>query len=218
MISRRIVVLGGLAAAVSASSFFRLPFTTSAFADKPTPFIEPDPWASQLIAAAESQIGQTIVYDPAYVRLKYPMGDVPPDRGVCTDVIIRAYRQSAKLDLQERVHRDMKAAFTDYPKAWGSKQPDTNIDHRRVPNLAAFFRRANASLPVSSDAKDYHPGDLVTQMLPDNLPHIAVVTHRSNEDGSRPLLVHNIGSGTKLEDRLFEFKITGHYRYRPQTA
>lgn len=218
MVSRRIVVLGGLAAAISASGVFRLPFAASAFAENAKPSIKPDAWATQLITAAESQIGQTVVYDPAYVRLNYPMGDVPADRGVCTDVIIRAYRQSARIDLQERVHRDMKTAFSDYPKSWGSKRPDSNIDHRRVPNLQAFFRRANASLPISSDAKDYRPGDLVTQMLPGNLPHIALVTHRPNADSSRPLMVHNIGAGTKLEDRLFEFKITGHYRYRPQTV
>lgn len=216
MVSRRIVVLGGLATVASVSGFFRLPFATRALADNAKPFLEADAWASRLIAAAESQIGQTILYDPAYTRMAYPMGDVSLDRGVCTDVIIRAYRQSAGIDLQERVHRDMKAAFGEYPKSWGSKRTDTNIDHRRVPNLAMFFKRAGAALPISTEASDYRPGDIVTHMLPGNLPHIGIVTQRANADGTRPLLVHNIGAGTKLEDRLFEFKITGHFRYVPQ--
>jgi uncharacterized protein YijF (DUF1287 family) len=168
--------------------------------------------------AAESQIGQTVHYDPAYTRIAYPMGDVPLERGVCTDVIIRAYRQSAGIDLQERVHRDMTTAFAAYPKSWGARRPDTSIDHRRVPNLATFFQRAGAAIPISKEAKDYRPGDIVTQMLPGNLPHIGIVTQRANPDGSRPLLVHNIGAGTRLEDRLFEFRITGHYRYVPRAV
>ncbi|MBA8877957.1 DUF1287 domain-containing protein [Phyllobacterium myrsinacearum] len=218
MVSRRIVVLGGLATVASISGILRLPFPTYAMTQNATPFLEPDAWASKLITAAENQIGQTVHYDPAYTRIAYPMGDVPLERGVCTDVIIRAYRQSAGIDLQERVHRDMATAFAVYPKSWGAKRPDTSIDHRRVPNLATFFQRAGAALPISTEAKDYRPGDIVTQMLPGNLPHIGIVTQRANPDGSRPLLVHNIGAGTRLEDRLFEFRITGHYRYLPRTV
>lgn len=118
-------------------------------------------------------------------------------------------------DLQALVHNDMRKAFTQYPRNWGLKRPDPNIDHRRVPNLAVFFNRSNAALPVTKAAQDYRPGDLVAQMLPGNLPHIAIVTQRYNAEGTRPLVVHNIGAGTRIEDRLFEFPITGHFRYRP---
>lgn len=180
-----------------------------------SPKFHPEPWAKKLIDAAESQIGVTTIYDPAYVGLTFPGGDVPRERGVCTDVIIRAYRDAFGLDLQREVNADMKSHFSAYPKIWGHKRPDQNIDHRRVPNLQAFFKRMGAALPVSDRPDDYQPGDLVSQMLPGNLPHIAIVTHKSSADGQRPLVVHNIGAGTRLEDRLFEFEITGHYRYRP---
>lgn len=175
----------------------------------------PQPWAEKLIDAAESQIGVTLIYDPAYAGLGFPNGDVPRERGVCTDVIVRAYRDAFGFDLQREVNADMKAHFSKYPKIWGLKGPDRNIDHRRVPNLQTFFERRNASLPVSNRAGDYVPGDLVSQMLPGNLPHIAIVTHRRSADGERPMLVHNIGAGTRLEDRLFDFEITGRYRFRP---
>lgn len=175
----------------------------------------PQPWAEKLISAAESQIGVTLIYDPAYTGLDFPNGDVPRERGVCTDVIIRAYRDAFGFDLQQAVNADMKAHFSRYPEIWGLKRPDRNIDHRRVPNLRTFFEGQNASLPISDRAGDYVPGDLVSQMLPGNLPHIAIVTHRRSADGERPLLVHNIGAGTRLEDRLFDFKTTGRYRFRP---
>jgi len=180
-----------------------------------TPWKTPRPWAAKLIAAAESQIGVTLIYDPAYAGLAFPNGDVPRERGVCTDVIVRAYRDAFGFDLQQAVNADMKAHFSRYPKIWGLKGPDRNIDHRRVPNLQTFFERRDAALPVSTRAGDYVPGDIVSQMLPGNLPHIAIVTHRRSADGERPMLVHNIGGGTRLEDRLFEFKITGRYRFRP---
>ncbi|WP_269581155.1 DUF1287 domain-containing protein [Roseibium sp. Sym1] len=176
---------------------------------------EPEPWAGKLIAAAENQIGITLTYDPAYVGLAFPNGDIPRERGVCTDVVIRAYRDAFGFDLQRAVNRDMKAHFSRYPKIWGLKGPDRNIDHRRVPNLQTFFRRKGAALPVSDRAGDYVPGDIVSQMLPGNLPHIAIVTHRMSADGERPMLVHNIGAGTRLEDRLFDFEITGRYRFKP---
>jgi uncharacterized protein YijF (DUF1287 family) len=177
---------------------------------------KPEPWAEKLIAAAESQIGETVTYDPAYVSLQFPNGDIPRERGVCTDVVVRAYRDAFGFDLQREVNRDMKAHFASYPKIWGLKGPDRNIDHRRVPNLQAFLKRQGAALAVSGNPEDYQPGDIVSQMLPGNLPHIAIVTHRRSQDGARPLLVHNIGAGTRLEDRLFEFEISGHFRFNPE--
>lgn len=173
------------------------------------------PWAQKLVAAAESQIGITLIYDPAYAGLAFPNGDIPRERGVCTDVVIRAYRDAFGYDLQKAVNADMKAQFSAYPKIWGLKRPDRNIDHRRVPNLQTFFKRKGAELPVSLRPGDYVPGDLVSQMLPGNLPHIAIVSHRLSPDGERPMVVHNIGAGTRLEDRLFDFEITGRYRFQP---
>jgi hypothetical protein len=170
-------------------------------------------WQDRLVAAAEAQIGQTVIYDPAYVRLAYPGGDVPMARGVCTDVVIRAYRSGLGIDLQRLVHEDMRANFAAYPKIWGLARPDRNIDHRRVPNLQTYLRRQGATLPLREDATGYLPGDLVTMTLPGNLPHIAIVSATPNEDGTRPLLVHNIGAGTRKEDVLFAHRTTGHYRF-----
>jgi uncharacterized protein len=186
----------------------------SAQASKEAQWRKPEPWAEMLIAAAESQIGITLVYDPAYVGLSFPGGDIPRERGVCTDVVIRAYREAFSYDLQAEVNKDMRAYFNAYPKIWGLKRTDRNIDHRRVPNLQTFFKRQGAALPISDHPGDYLPGDIVSQMLPGNLPHMAIVTHRLSPDGKRPMLVHNIGAGTRLEDRLFAFEITGHYRFR----
>jgi uncharacterized protein len=169
--------------------------------------------ARKLVTAAKAQVGVTVVYDPAYVTLKYPGGDVPEDRGVCTDVVIRAFRHLG-MDLQKLVHEDMSAAFSKYPQRWGLKKPDKNIDHRRVPNLMKFFERAGKRLPVTKNAADYRPGDLVTCIVPPNLPHIMIVSDtRSPADAARMQILHNIGNGARLEDRLFEFEITGHYRY-----
>ncbi len=169
---------------------------------------------ARVVAAGLAQVGVTIRYDPAYVKLIYPGGDVPPDRGVCSDVVIRAWR-AVGFDLQQLVHRDMKANFAVYPRHWGLKRPDPNIDHRRVHNLAVYFRRQGLQLPVSSAASDYHPGDLVTWNLPGNLAHIGIVTDRRTPDGVRPLIVHNIGAGAQVEDILFAYPITGHYRGLP---
>ncbi len=130
------------------------------------------------------------------------------------DVIVRAYRDGLNLDLQALVNADMRLAFNAYPKNWGLKTTDSNIDHRRVPNLKTFFKRQNAEQPVGTDGLTYTPGDVVTQMLPGNKPHIAIVGDVLNDDGTRPLLIHNIGWGAKMEDILFAFPITGHYRYR----
>lgn len=168
------------------------------------------------VAAARSQVGVTRRYDPAYTRLKYPGGDVPLDRGVCTDVIIRAYRAQG-FDLQRAVHEDMIRAWDAYPRAWGLARPDPHIDHRRVPNLAVYFTRHGLSLPLSRQAADFLPGDLVTWRLASGVPHIGLVSDRHSASGT-PLVIHNIGWGTQEEDRLFAYTITGHYRFDPPQA
>lgn len=179
---------------------------------------QPD-WRVALVGAARKQIGVTRLYDPAYVRMAYPGGDVPVDRGVCTDVVIRAYRAAFRMDLQKLVHEDMKAHFAAYPKAWAMKATDPNIDHRRVPNLAVYFTRSGAAQQMSGDVRDYQPGDLVTQLLPGNLPHIVVVSSgRSAEVPARPLVIQNIGQGTKEDDTLFAFPRMGHFRFPPTMA
>jgi uncharacterized protein len=168
----------------------------------------------QLVAAAVAQTHARVTYDGSYRRIAYPGGDVPDTIGVCTDVVIRAYRKVG-VDLQVKVHEDMVRAFASYPKAWGMAGPDSNIDHRRVPNLQTFFRRAGAALAVSQDPRAYEPGDLVTWMLPGNLPHIGIVSDEKSARGT-PLVVHNIGRGPEVEDALFTYPITGHYRYLPR--
>lgn len=171
------------------------------------------PWDRVFVAAAESQIGRTTIYDPSYVRLAFPGGDIPIERGVCTDVIIRAYR-ALGFDLQRAVHEDKKRAGEQYPLRWGRMPPDSNIDHRRVPNLQVFFRRQGAELPVPANGADWHPGDLVTQMLPGNLPHIGICA-RERDAGGVPLVIHNIGRGTQKEPLLTLFKVTGRYHFEP---
>jgi uncharacterized protein YijF (DUF1287 family) len=173
-------------------------------------------WAQRLLAAAEAQVGVTTLYSAAYVRMPYPDGDVPRDRGVCTDVVIRAYRDAFGRDLQKLVHEDMSADFAAYPRNWGLSRPDSNIDHRRVGNLQVFFRRHGRELPLAKSAEDYAPGDLYTCLLPGNLPHIGLVSGRKTPEAERPLIINNIGQGTKIEDRLFEFPLTGHYRFVPR--
>lgn len=171
--------------------------------------------ASRLSDAAIERTRHDVVYDASYVRLDYPMGDVAPDRGVCADVVVRAFR-AVGVDLQQALHEDMSAAFSEYPDHWGLSRPDPNIDHRRVPNLEAFFTRKGAGVPVSSDPSGYVAGDVVAWNLRGAsggwLPHIGVVTDRMAPSG-RPLVVHNIGAGPKLEDVLFAWEVTGHYRY-----
>jgi uncharacterized protein len=166
-----------------------------------------------LVRKAREQIGVTVHYDPAYRKLSFPGGDVPPDRGVCTDVLIRAYRH-LNVDLQELVHRDMKRAWSAYPKHWGLTRPDTNIDHRRVPNLAAFFTRQGSKLSAARDPAAYKPADIVTWLLSPGVPHIGIVSDKRSAAGV-PLVIHNIGRGTLEEDILLRFEITGHYRYAP---
>ena len=164
-----------------------------------------------LATAAREQVGKTILYDPSYKGLAYPNGDVPIDRGVCSDVVIRAMRDAFGLDLQERVHEDMKHHFSYYPNRWGLKTPDKNIDHRRVPNLRTYFKRQGWELSVSQLADAYEPGDIVTCIVPPHLPHIMIISDKKNKNGM-PYVIHNIGRGAREEDCLFEFELTGHYR------
>ena len=176
-----------------------------------------DPTDQSLVAAALERTTHYVRYDGSYYAITYPDGDVPSDVGVCTDVVIRAYR-SLGIDLQRLVHEDMSKHFDLYPseQIWGLKRPDTNIDHRRVPNLQIFFKRHGKELPISDNAEAFSPGDLVTWMLPGNLPHIGIVTDKIDPISKNRMVVHNIGRGPKLEDILFTYQITGHYRYVPK--
>lgn len=175
---------------------------------------EPKTFSEKLSQAAISIIDPSIDYDPAYFKIDYPNGDVPKGKGVCTDVIIRSYR-ILNIDLQKEVHEDMIENFSLYPnlKKWGMTKTDTNIDHRRVPNLEVFFERKGIKLPVTQNAKDYKTGELVTWMINDKLPHIGIITNKKSSDGKRNLIVHNVGGGQVLEDCLFEYKIVGHFKY-----
>jgi len=173
----------------------------------------PDTLGGRIAEAAMWQIDQTTSYDPAYVKLDYPMGDLPIETGVCTDVAIRALRRAADFDLQQRVHEDMKSHFSSYPTIWGLKGPDKNIDHRRVPNLRVYFERAGYALTVTNDPKDYQAGDIVTCKLPHGRDHIMVVSYQKTWKGV-PLTIHNAGGGAGQNDCLFSYKLTGHYRLR----
>lgn len=170
---------------------------------------------ARLSNAAIGLTKDRVKYDPTYYKIDYPNGDVPADRGVCTDVIIRAYRKLG-IDLQKEVHLDMKANFSKYPskKKWGLNGTDTNIDHRRVPNLQTFFTRKGNVKTITDNPKDYLPGDIVTWDLGRGLVHIGIVIHRKSRDGRRPLIIHNIGRGQVIEDVLYAWKITGHYTYK----
>ncbi|MCY1480217.1 hypothetical protein D3C87_141310 [compost metagenome] len=170
-------------------------------------------FSERLSDAAITLTKDKVTYDSSYFSIKYPNGDVPKDKGVCTDVVIRAYRK-LEIDLQKEVHEDMKQNFSKYPKNWGLKNTDTNIDHRRVPNLQVFFTRFGKSLKVTDAAADYKTGDLVTWMIGERMPHIGIVTNRKTSDGKRNLIVHNVGAGQVLEDCLFKYKITGHYQFK----
>ena len=177
-------------------------------------YAEPKIFAEKLSKAAISIIDPSIDYDPTYYKIDYPNGDVPKGKGVCTDVIIRSYR-ILNIDLQKEIHEDMIENFSLYPnlKKWGMTKTDTNIDHRRVPNLEVFFERKGIKLPVTQNAKEYKTGELVTWMINDKLPHIGIVTNKKSKDGKRNLIVHNVGNGQVLEDCLFEYKIVGHFKY-----
>ena len=174
----------------------------------------PNSFAEKLSNAAIQIIDKDVVYTPDYVKLKYPNGDVPSKTGVCTDLIIRAYRK-LNIDLQKEVHEDMVANFTKYPnlKKWGLKTTDKNIDHRRVPNLEVFFGRKGKTLSITQNANNYKTGEIVTWMIHDKLPHIGIITHLKSKDGKRNLIVHNVGNGQVLEDCLFSYTIVGHFQY-----
>jgi uncharacterized protein YijF (DUF1287 family) len=167
----------------------------------------------RLVSAAIERTHHSVRYDPSYVRIPYPGGDVSSDTGVCTDEVIRSYR-ALGIDLQKEVHEDMVQNFAQYPRKWNwfSSKPDANIDHRRVPNLTVFFQRKGETLPVTNRREDYSPGDLVTYDLGGNVPHIGIVVDRKGASG-RYMIEHNIGRGPQIEDVLFDWKVTGHYRY-----
>jgi hypothetical protein len=172
-----------------------------------------DDFALRLCNASIELTKQNVVYDSKYYRISYPDGDVPNDKGVCTDVIIRAYRKLG-IDLQKEVHVDMAANFDKYPKIWGLKSTDTNIDHRRVPNLITFFTRNGNTKIISSNPEDYLPGDIVTWDLGQGIPHIGIVINKKTPDNKRFLIAHNIGNGQEISDCLFKYKITGHFTYK----
>lgn len=177
-----------------------------------TPVKSQENFYLELSAAAIELTKQKVVYDPSYVSISYPNGDVSEDKGVCTDVVIRAYRKLG-IDLQKEVHEDMKNNFQLYPKIWGLTKPDKNIDHRRVPNLMKFFERHGNILPITDKAADYKPGDIVCWNLGGSITHIGLVVNKKSIDGVRPMIVHNIGAGQVLEDCLFNYKIIGHFSY-----
>lgn len=183
-------LLAGLAAGLA--------FPGAAFAQQRT--------AAALIAAARKQVGVTLDYDPAYTRLSFPNGDVPRRKGVCTDVVIRAYRDAFGIDLQALVNADMRSSFAAYPTIWGLRGPDRNIDHRRVPNLQTFFARKGAGLAIPATADGWRAGDIFTSLIDDRLPHIGIVSHRG-------LVIHNIGAGAREENALFAHRLTGRYRF-----
>jgi uncharacterized protein YijF (DUF1287 family) len=170
-----------------------------------------------LARAARAQVGVTVAYDPGYTRIPYPNGDVPRERGVCTDVIVRSFR-AIGIDLQAKVHEDMSANFSAYPHKWGLARPDANIDHRRVPNLQRWFERQHRSLPVTASAADYRAGDVVAWKLPGGLDHIGVVSSARVPGREQLMVVHNIGYGAREEDVLFAWTLTGHYRWFPAPA
>lgn len=188
--------------------YFSIFFSTLIFAD------QQQNKTNQFIQAALNQTNERIIYNPVYFKIPYPNGDIPAQYGVCTDVVIRAYRKLG-IDLQELVHNDIQSNFSIYPlkKHWNQNRPDTNIDHRRVPNLQTFFTRKGQKLKVTDNPDNYKPGDLVTWMLGNKLPHIGVVVNKKSADGKRFLIVHNIGAGPQMEDVLFAYPISGHYRY-----
>lgn len=168
---------------------------------------------TNLVKAALELTKDKVTYDPSYFSIDYPNGDVPSNKGVCTDVVIRAYRKIG-VDLQKNVHLDMKANFNKYPKLWGLKTTDRNIDHRRVPNLMTYFKRKGEEKLISKKAEDYVAGDIVCWNLGGAITHIGIVVDKKSKDGKRNLIVHNIGGGQVLQDCLFSFKIIGHYRYK----
>lgn len=172
--------------------------------------------ANPLAEAAHERLSARVLYNPAYVKLDYPGGDVPKMYGVCTDVVIRSLRAAYDFDLQKAVHEDMAANFSEYPskRIWGLTRTDRNIDHRRVPNLETYFKRAGSALPKPDKHSDFQPGDIVSFRVSGNLPHIGIISSKKSASGT-PLLIHNIGRGPKEEDVLFDYKMIGHFRFTP---
>lgn len=187
-------------------------FLCLAFALSPTALAASS--ADAVVSAALERTKASVRYDPAYVSLSYPGGDVPADTGVCTDVVIRTYRNAFGFDFQKAIHEDMRTNFKAYPKNWGLKRPDKNIDHRRVPNMERFLKRQGAALPITRKAEDYLPGDIVSWRLGGTLPHIGIVSEKKSEWGT-PLIIHNIGAGPVEDDLLFNTPINGHFRFLP---
>lgn len=211
------------AAILLAISFFAAACQTDAIIQNQITQIEPaktpraaeiaSPEIKKLLESANEQIKVTRNYTQDYFVISYPNGDVPTETGACTDVIVRAFR-NAGIDLQKEVHEDMKTNFAEYPTKWGLPKPDTNIDHRRVLNLQTFFTRQGKSLKITEKASDYKPGDIVSwDINGKGMTHIGIVSNHWNEKTRRFSIIHNIGGGTNQEDRLFDWKITGHYRY-----
>ena len=172
--------------------------------------------AEAIVTAAHERTTAEVRYDPKYVKLTYPGGDVPADTGVCTDVIIRTYRAAFGFDFQKAIHEDMRVNFKAYPQNWGLKRPDKNIDHRRVPNIEKYLTRKGAALRISKNPDDYQPGDIVSWRLGGSLPHIGIVSENKSEWGT-PLIIHNVGAGSVEDDLLFNTKINGHFRFVPRT-
>jgi uncharacterized protein YijF (DUF1287 family) len=170
-------------------------------------------FSERLSDAALSLTAQQVTYDPRYFNINYPNGDIPADKGVCTDVVIRAYRKVG-IDLQKAIHEDMNTHFDQYPNNWGLSKPDPNIDHRRVPNLMTFFERHGSMKKITHHPDDYKPGDVVCWRLTGGQTHIGIIVNRKSPDGRRYLIVHNIGNGQVLADCLFDFTVIGHYAYR----
>jgi uncharacterized protein len=204
-IARWLLIASLIACCINASNRYR--------AQTSPPGTSHQQFLRALVAAAVERTHRTVRYDPAYVRIPYPGGDVPADTGVCTDEVIRSYR-AVSVDLQKEVHEDMERNFSAYPRKWRwlLGHTDPNIDQRRVPNLIVFFRRHGETLPITTLAGDYRPGDLVTWDLGGGVPHIGIVVDRKGAD-QRYMIVHNIGRGPQMEDVLFNWKITGHFRY-----
>lgn len=201
MLDRRMVLLG-LGASLSACSR----------GAQAAPALTASPRAARLIGMARRQVGLTLTYDSAYTQLAFPNGDVTREKGVCTDVVVRAYRDAFAMDLQALVNADMRAAFAAYPKKWGLRAPDRNIDHRRVPNLRTWFARHRAELPIPTDGWGWQPGDIFTSIVGGTGTHIGIVSDRR---GARsPLIIHNIGGGAQEEDALLAWPITGRYRWQ----
>lgn len=210
-----VLMLALLAAACGGTSFdpaHRSSVEQTSFDRPALPDLHPEP-VRLLLESAREQLRVTTGYTQDYRVIAYPNGDLPPETGACTDVVIRALRRSG-VDLQKEVHEDMAANFSSYPQKWGLSRTDTNIDHRRVPNLQTFFARRGKAVPISSDGSNYQPGDIVTWDLDGKgMTHIGLVSNKWNERNKRYLIIHNIGGGVQEEDRMFDWKITGHYRY-----